>query len=237
MTRNEYLTRLAELLQDIPAEERVAAMEYYNDYFDDAGGENEQQVIRELGSPEQVAAEVKAGLGKTESKNEEASHTETYRDPVNDDRQTSYSYGNNPQYRNGNPMPEKKESWISNGWKIALVVLLVIILIPVGGPLVVSVIGTLFGLIAAAFFIFIALVIVAICLVIAGVILAGNGILAIGTSFAAACVIIGIGLILAAIGCAATVGTIWLCTIALPVMYHFIVNLCRKPFQKKGGAA
>ena len=51
MTRNEYLTRLAELLQDIPAEERVAAMEYYNDYFDDAGGENEQQVIRELGSP------------------------------------------------------------------------------------------------------------------------------------------------------------------------------------------
>lgn len=115
MTRNAYLTRLAELLQDIPAEERVAAMEYYNDYFDDAGGENEQQVIRELGSPEQVAAEVKAGLGKTESKNEEASHTETYRDPVNDDRQTSYSYGNNPQYRNGNPMPEKKESWISNG--------------------------------------------------------------------------------------------------------------------------
>lgn len=29
MTRNAYLTRLAELLQDIPAEERVAAMEYY----------------------------------------------------------------------------------------------------------------------------------------------------------------------------------------------------------------
>ncbi len=97
-------------MQDIPAEERVSAMEYYNDYFDDAGEENEQQVIRELGSPEQVAAEVKAGLGKTESKNEEASHTETYREPVDDDGQTSYNYGNNSQYQNGNPIPEKKES-------------------------------------------------------------------------------------------------------------------------------
>lgn len=237
MTRNEYLTRLAELLQDIPVEERVSAMEYYNDYFDDAGEENEEQVIRELGSPEQVAAEVKTGLGKTEGKTEETSRTGAYREPVTDERQSSYSYGNHSQYQSGDQKQEKKESWSSNGWKIALVVLLAIILIPIGGPVIVSVIGTLFGLIVAAFFIFIALVIVAICLVIAGVILAGNGILAIGTSFAAACVIIGIGLILAAIGCAATVGTIWLCMIALPVMYRFIVNLCRKPFQKKGGAA
>ena len=231
MTRNEYLTRLAELLQDIPAEERVSAMEYYNDYFDDADVENEQQVIRELGSPEQVAAEVKAGLGKTESK--ETSHAETYHEPVNDARQTSYSYGNSSQYQNGNPMSEKKDSWTSNGWKIALVVLLALILIPIGGPLIVSVIGTLFGLLVAAFFIFIALVIVAICLVLVGVILAGKGILAIGTSFAAACVITGIGLILAAIGCVATVGAIRLCTIAVPAMCRFIVNLCKKPFQKK----
>lgn len=55
-----------------------------------------------------MAAEVKAGLGKTESKNEEASHTETYRDPVNDDRQTSYSYGNNPQYRMVTDAREKR---------------------------------------------------------------------------------------------------------------------------------
>lgn len=237
MTRNEYLTRLAELLQDIPAEERVSAMEYYNDYFDDAGGENEQQVIRELGSPEQVAAEVKAGLGKTESKTEDTSYTETYREPVTDDRQSSYSYGNNSQYQNGNPTPEKKEPWSSNGLKIFLVVLIVLLLIPIGGSMAVSVLGTLFGLIVAAFFIFIALVIVALCLVIAGVILAGKGILTIGTGLAAACVITGIGLILAAIGCAATVGAIRLCTIVLPGMCRFIVNLCRKPFQKKGGAA
>ena len=64
MNRIEYMRRLAALLQDVPAEERVATMQYYNDYFDDAGEENEEKVIEELGSPEQVAAEMKVGLGR-----------------------------------------------------------------------------------------------------------------------------------------------------------------------------
>ena len=62
MNRIMFMTELAALLQDISAEERVEAMRYYNNYFDDAGEENEQKVIEELGSPKKVAAEVKAGL-------------------------------------------------------------------------------------------------------------------------------------------------------------------------------
>lgn len=45
MNRIEFMTELASLLQDVPVEERKEAMQYYNDYFDDAGEENEQQVI------------------------------------------------------------------------------------------------------------------------------------------------------------------------------------------------
>ena len=62
MNRIEFMTELAALLQDISAEERVEAMQYYNDYFDDAGKENEGKIIEELESPAKVAAEVKAGL-------------------------------------------------------------------------------------------------------------------------------------------------------------------------------
>ena len=51
MNRIEYMRKLASLLQDVPAEERVATMQYYNDYFDDAGKENEQEVIGALGNP------------------------------------------------------------------------------------------------------------------------------------------------------------------------------------------
>ena len=34
-----FMTQLAALLQDVPVEERREAMQYYNDYFDDAGAE------------------------------------------------------------------------------------------------------------------------------------------------------------------------------------------------------
>ena len=50
MNRVEYMTRLASMLQDIPVEERQEAMKYYNDYFDEAGEENEEKVAAELDS-------------------------------------------------------------------------------------------------------------------------------------------------------------------------------------------
>lgn len=62
MNRIEYMTKLASLLQDIPEVERRDAMKYYNDYFDEAGEENEEQVIREFGAPEEVAENIKADL-------------------------------------------------------------------------------------------------------------------------------------------------------------------------------
>ena len=48
MNRQEFLRRLEYLLRGIPENERVDALAYYNDYFDEAGEENEYQVIFEL---------------------------------------------------------------------------------------------------------------------------------------------------------------------------------------------
>ena len=42
MNRVEFMETLSRLLQDIPEEDRIDALKYYNDYFDDAGSENEQ---------------------------------------------------------------------------------------------------------------------------------------------------------------------------------------------------
>lgn len=63
MSRWEFMRRLEELLLDISPNEREEALQYYNDYFNDAGKENEKEVIGALGSPEQVAKIVKDGLG------------------------------------------------------------------------------------------------------------------------------------------------------------------------------
>ena len=72
MNRIEFMTELAALLQDVPEEERRDAMKYYNDYFDDAGEENEHQVVEELESPAKVAATIKADLGSTSKEQGEA---------------------------------------------------------------------------------------------------------------------------------------------------------------------
>lgn len=37
MNRAEFMRRLAELLRDVAPTEREEAIQYYNDYFDDAG--------------------------------------------------------------------------------------------------------------------------------------------------------------------------------------------------------
>ena len=55
MNREEYLKRLSFLLKDLPEEEIEDAIAYYEDYFEEAGEDKEEQVIRELGSPEKIA--------------------------------------------------------------------------------------------------------------------------------------------------------------------------------------
>ncbi len=63
MSRWEFMRQLEELLSDISPNEREEALQYYNDYFNDAGKENEQEVIKALGTPGQVAQIVREGLG------------------------------------------------------------------------------------------------------------------------------------------------------------------------------
>ena len=62
MNREQFIAQLARLLQDLPPAERQEAIRYYQEYFDDAGEENEDAVIQELGSPGKVAASIKANL-------------------------------------------------------------------------------------------------------------------------------------------------------------------------------
>lgn len=62
MDRAEFMRRLSDLLQDVPPAEREEAIQYYNDYFDDAGEGSEESVIASLGTPEELAKTIKAGL-------------------------------------------------------------------------------------------------------------------------------------------------------------------------------
>ena len=167
MNRAEFMSRLTALLQDVPPAEREEAIAYYNEYFDDAGEGNEEGVIAALGSPEELARSIKAGLfdgGSTgeftesgfhgyeqRSKNQIMSTSQQQAGGQNGaqaggfqgnpyGQQAGSTGGTNGSYGQQNPQgrPQKKPM---TGGQIALIIVLAVLLSPVW----IGVLGGLFG--------------------------------------------------------------------------------------------
>lgn len=60
MKRQEFFTVLIKDLRSLEASELQEVLAYYNEYLDDAGVENEEAAITELGEPAKIAAQIKA---------------------------------------------------------------------------------------------------------------------------------------------------------------------------------
>lgn len=58
MSRKDFMEELGRLLYELPIEERAEAIRYYESYFEEAGPEQEQVVLEELGSAERIAAQI-----------------------------------------------------------------------------------------------------------------------------------------------------------------------------------
>ena len=70
MTREEYLTALKNNIQSLTVDEQNEAIQYYSDYFDDAG--DDAKVMEELGTPEEVAVLIREKFSNTLVKNEKS---------------------------------------------------------------------------------------------------------------------------------------------------------------------
>lgn len=58
MNKLDFLSQLAKNLAKLPKEEVESALDYYEEYFNDAGNEKEELVVKELGSPAKVASQI-----------------------------------------------------------------------------------------------------------------------------------------------------------------------------------
>jgi len=67
MNRIEFIEELKKKLRKLPYDEIKEAVDYYEGYFDDAGVENEQAVLTELGSPSAVASQIIAAFAVKEA--------------------------------------------------------------------------------------------------------------------------------------------------------------------------
>ena len=63
MNKDIFLARLRHKLRRLPAEEADSALRYYEEYFAEAGSENQAQVLAALGSAEQVASQIIGEFG------------------------------------------------------------------------------------------------------------------------------------------------------------------------------
>lgn len=236
MNRIEYMTKLASLLQDIPEVERKDAMKYYNDYFDEAGEENEEQVIREFGAPEEVAENIKADLkGKIEDiTDNQQGQSESYQFQTQDQQNRN----GNQQHQASEYQYEMSDDKKKNDriWKIVLIVILAVIIGPVLIPLVGGILAAGLAIVLTAVVGVFALVIVGITIAIIGISLVISGFIVLLPQTAAGLALIGSGLIILVLGVAATVGFGKLCAVVVCGMTKGIKYLWGKIFHRKAVA-
>lgn len=238
MNRIEFMTELAALLQDVPVEERVEAMQYYNNYFDDAGEENEQQVILELGNPKKVAATIKADLEN--QADEQGEYTENgYMDArfekknMPADRST---HGSESQESRSHASGGEQQPKSNKILKIALIIILIIVASPMVLPFALGIVVLVFGGIIAVAVLFASLVIASAAVAFAGVCVFIAGLVSVVPEIAVGLALIGTGLILTVIGVIATVASVKLCIVVFPGICRGIAWLCRWPFQRRAVA-
>lgn len=219
MSKTEFLTRLEYLLSDIPEEERKEALEFYRSYFEDAGEEREEAVIRELGNPERVAAQIKAGLSGDNS---------------NAGEYTEWGY-REERFRENRQMPRDIRKKGMNGWKIFGIITLCI----VGIPIVLPILATIFGLLVAVVGVLFAIGVSILALTAAGLV-SGVILLAVGISRLAAAPAIGMlmcggGFLAFAVGILLILLTALVLGKGIPAVWQGAKVIFKKAVHRKGG--
>lgn len=251
MSRWEFMSRLEELLSDISPSEREEALQYYNDYFNDAGKENEQSVMEALGTPEQVAEIVKEGLNDTAGHGEFTEHGYTSSTAENTKhevikRNEDNGAGQNTEesaHDTGNFEESHKESFHESTdknelpvWAIVLIVIACIICSPVILSLAVSLLAVLIGIAVAILGIIFGLGITAVVLYIVAVALVIGGFGGILAAPLKGIGMIGGGFICAAIGILFMLLTVFIAGKCVPGICKGIAYIFGNIFGKKKGA-
>lgn len=232
MRKDEFFRHLEYLLQDVPEADREEAMNYYRDYLEEAGPENEAEVLREFGSPERIASIIRSDhIGNLEdggSFTERGYEDERFREPNYQlvkrmeapEEQTETDSGRaKDQNQTGNRengsydaetyAGEKSKKRSSGCLKAALA----LILLATAGPALLgaggAAVGISIGILTAIAVVLFSLAIVTLAFLVSGVALVGAGIAVLWSEPMEALMSIGIGLFVLGLGLLALVVSVW----------------------------
>lgn len=252
MNKEEYLSRLRDLTSSLPVEDQMDALYFYQTYFEDAGEGKEQDVISELGSPEEVAKKILAEQGISSTEDSTASANSTTEDSTVysetcESTDTHNSTGAKQNQTNGKVhgffanCKNKLDNWeyyqTHKSGCIILLIIAAIFTIPLWGGifggifgLVAGIVGVLIGLYAAVFALSISCLIGGVACVIAGfaVLIPSLGV---------GLFVIGIGLLLLALSSLGWALFGQLCFRFAPWLVRSFIGLFRKSTPTVGGAS
>lgn len=225
MNRAEFMERLRALLSDMEESERLEALSYYEEYFDDAGAENEQELISSLGSPEKVAKSIQEGLKDSDGKEGEFSENGFHGFEEDEKKEVG--------------MHQKKKQKLADRIKglgmggILLFLVLALFALPILAPICFGVVAAMIGISLAAAAVVCAVAILGFALVIAGAAVFLSAFPCMLLSPAIGVLLIGIGFVIAGIGILLAILGIWIAGKILPRIIRWIVDKIQKLFSRK----
>jgi len=220
MNKTEFLSCLAFRLSSLPFDERETAVKYYEEYFGDAGEENEQAIIAELGSPDAVADSIiKDYFNTAEDAGEPVNSSDA--DASTSEQQLSTTPPPQDQVPppNANQPRSSQKSGQNAVVSILLILLVVFVIFPLFIGLSSAVISVATGFLGAM-----------IGLLTSGIALIIEGIFS-GFSTADSIMCTGVGLILISLSMVFAAGSAWLAFKVFPALIRFLVKVLKDPFN------
>ena len=205
MNKERFIQRLDELLRDISESERLEAIAYYREYFEDAGEDKEEEVIRELGSPEEVAHNIREELASKEIVTaqdlEEGTGTDGWE-----------------------PLKKEENKKINPIVAGLLAVIGILLLITAGIPVVSTVLGIVIGIVAALFGLLVAALVVGAAFVLVSIVLLVIGIVNLIVQPVAALLLFGAAFLLFGSGLLLILAGIKICAVSIPAIIRKVTQ-------------
>lgn len=206
MTKQEFLEKLNTLLSDIPKTERDSAIQYYEEYFEEAGIGEADIIPEDMERPEAIAKDIRAGLDNEEQPWEHYFEKEEH-------------------------STDNKQHMDSS--KIVLLIILAVFTSPLWASVLLSVAGVGIGIVCTVFGIVVAIIALMASLLLAGITVTIVGAIKLLTVPIAGITVMGIGLILFGIGLLLLLLAIWSFSVVIPTMFRGIGKIFQRIFGRK----
>lgn len=252
MNKEEYLQELRKNLKILKQTDRDEAIEFYEEYFDEAGVENEAKVIEELGEPKALAKKILVDVVDRQYAPEEESSNlipapviPTQAEQIPNQQNVQFASGEvpyqqgpqfqpnaqyqaNAQYQPNQPQTEQKKS---SSFKKLLIVLAAVFALPLS-PVLIALIIVALTLVFVAYIVLISLILAAGAFIVSGLASLIAGIFVVFASPFGGMAVMGTGLTMFGVGTLMMIGTVALFRLLTDGLANLLGKLVHRKNKK-----